>query len=244
MRTSGPRSRSKGRCASSSSRWRSASSLHDDASITSSGSGRLLVDPLAQLAVALLERRPQAGMAIDQRLQGPAKGRQVERRADPRRVADVVRRAPRVHLVEEPQPALTVREREDRRRLLAFSCSSSRQQHALLGERQARQRLPDAEFVMALPAMTMAFLVQQARPGGHRPVRRRGHRCRRATRSAAPPGQSDVRRCDRRAGSLAACRCGRLRVRRLASRVSSRSARQLGQAATRWGCASAPRSAG
>ncbi len=41
--------------------------------------GRLLVDALEQLAVALLERRPQRGVAIDQLLHGAAERRQVER---------------------------------------------------------------------------------------------------------------------------------------------------------------------
>ena len=101
---------------------------------------RLLVDALQQNAVALLERRPQAGVAIDQLLHGTAERRQVERRADPRRIADVIRRAPGVHLVEEPQPALAVGEREDRGGLLGLFLEQLRQQPALLGERQARQR--------------------------------------------------------------------------------------------------------
>ena len=98
------------------------------------------MDALQQNAVALLERRPQAGVAIDQLLQGAAERRQVERRPDPRRITDVVRRAPGVHLVEEPQPALAVREREDRGGLLGLLLEQSRQQPALLGERQARER--------------------------------------------------------------------------------------------------------
>jgi len=50
----------KRRRASSSIRWRNASSLHEDESITSSGR-EAARDVLKQDAVALLERRPQLG---------------------------------------------------------------------------------------------------------------------------------------------------------------------------------------
>ena len=156
-------------------------------------------------------------MAIDQLLHGTAERRQVERRPDPRRIADVVRRALRVHLVEEPQPALAVREREDRGGLLGLLLEQSRQQPALLVERQARQRLRcdghacrvsaerhsrDHDHGLSRPAV---------RPAGHRPGRRRGPRCGRAAPSAPPPAGAGRGRCVRWP-TRSPCRCGRLRA--------------------------------
>ena len=56
-------------------------------------------------------------MAIDEQLEAVAEDLDVERRHDPERHGDVVRAAFRRELVQEPERALAVREREELRRM-------------------------------------------------------------------------------------------------------------------------------